>query len=236
MNSHYTPCSSLYQNLAGLAVLLGSALWACAAPIQVMVGALALPSDSDGLLQLRTSESESKPLQLSTRYFSEPMSIDVPSFELYATPLGKTPPLATPLLKLPIPQNATSCIIVIWNAASADKPSALAGRVFPTSDWAAGSMLLMNAATTPIGIQAGTTKQMLKPGAKLSFPGKNPEEDMPVKMFIEDPKAPGKAKIIFSSVWKIASTRRELCVIHSGARPDSVEVRSLLERVVVKEP
>src|SRR6218665_973168 len=101
-----------FQNLASLAFLLAGALLANADPIQITVGALSLPAGSDGLVHLRVSETESKPIQLSTRYFVDPVSIGVPVFELHTTPLGKPPPVNPPLLRLPIPPGTTSCLIV----------------------------------------------------------------------------------------------------------------------------
>lgn len=202
-------------------------------------GALSLSPGSEGGFHLRTGESTSTPVQMSTRYFCEPVTAAVTSIELYAQPLGKElkgAPPAAPLLRLPLDTSSTGSFhVVIWNDTSQGKER-LAGKVFAAEKWPAGRMLLLNASAVPIAIEAGTVRQVLKAGASFAFPASEAGQSLPVKMYLQDGAPPGKAKLVFSSAWRIEGDRRELCVIYPNPASRSVSVRSLMERASLPKP
>lgn len=202
-------------------------------------GALSLPSGSDGSLHLKTGEATSTPVQMSTRYFCEPVTAAVTAIELYAQPLGKDPkgtPPAGPLLRLPLDaSSAGSFHVVIWNDTSQGKEK-LVGKTFAAEKWPAGRMLLLNASAVPIAIEAGAVRQVLNAGVSFAFPASGPGQSLPVKMYLQEGPPPGKAKLVFSSAWRIEGDRRELCVIYPNPASRSVSVRSLMERSSPAKP
>ncbi len=224
------------SKLLALILMAASFSFAHAQNAQVTLAALNLPPGSEGLFHLRTGDAASVPVQASTRYFSDPVDTGFAAIELYAAPVGKDASAVQPLLRLPLGERAGSCHVLLWNEHTAGKEGKLAGRIIAAAEWPAGSMLLLNASAVPIGVQAGDTRQMLKAGASHPYPAVDPEKDLPVKMYLEDDKHPGKPKLVFSSVWRVARERRELCVIYPAAGSRSVAVRSLLERPAPATP
>ena len=193
---------------------------------EVAVAALSLPDGSDGLLHWRDSAAATTPLQLSTRYFSEPLKLDGETVQFHQEPVaGDTPPkdAPKPLLSLKIPADMKKGYIVLWAETGENQQTSWKSRIFSASDWKAGSMKVINACDEPIGISAGQKPIRLAAGRAFDFQGAEWRDPFPVKIVRLEPEP----RMVFSSTWRVASDRRELCIV--GNINGSVSLRSLTE-------
>jgi hypothetical protein len=85
-------------------------------------------------------------------------------------------------------------------------------------------MKLFNAYSEPLGIAAGSKRLQLDQGKSVDFLADEWRgEGFPVKIFRMQPEL----KTIFSSTWRVASGRRELCLVANIN--NSLSLRSLID-------
>ena len=193
---------------------------------EVSVAALSLPDDSDGLLHWRTADSATTPLQLSTRYFSEPVKVQGQAIGFYKDPVpaGPPPPDAPePLLSVRIPADKGRVFIVLWSEPDGNNQPRWQGKCITAEEWRPSSMKVINSSAEPVGIAAGDKRIQLPPGRSVDFRAAEWRQSFPVKIFQLEPEL----KTIFSSSWRVTAGRRELCLI--GNVNGAVSLRSLLE-------
>jgi hypothetical protein len=212
-------------------------LLACQATAQdgceVAVAALSLPAGADGLLHWREAEAASLPLQLSTRYFSDPVKLTGKAIRFYGAPVpaGPTQPgAAAPLLTMTFPADMTRGYLVLWTEPDEKQEPRWKGMVVNAAEWKAGSMKVINACNEAIGIEAGEKRIKLLPGKSMDFAASQWREPFPVKVSRLEPAI----KTLFSSTWRIAPERREICFV--GNVNGSITLRSLLELDKAPEP
>jgi hypothetical protein len=195
------------------------------AACEVAVAALTLPDDSSGLLNVRTAETATSPLQLSTRYFSERVKLPGLVIQFFKDPVAATPatPAAVPLLTLQIPAETKLAYAVLWSETDKNHQPVWKGRVFNARDWDQSSLKVFNATSEPVGIQAGAKQILLVQGKSTDFPSRDWGEPFPAKIFQLQPER----KCIFSSTWRVAAGNRELCFIFKAN--NAVTLRSLLD-------
>jgi hypothetical protein len=193
---------------------------------EVSVAALSLPAGADGLLHWREAEAASVPLQLSTRYFSEPVKLAGNAIRFYGAPVPAGPALPdapAPLLTMTFPAEMKRGYLVLWSEPDAQQEPRWKGMLVNATEWKAGSMKVINACNEPIGIEAGEKRLKLLPGKSLDFPAAQWREPFPVKVSRLEPAL----KTLFSSTWRISPERREICFV--GNLNGSITLRSLLE-------
>lgn len=196
---------------------------------EVAVAALSLPDGSEGLLHWRVGDAATVPLQLSTRYFSERLKVPVGRIGFHAEPVPEalpTPP--EPLVSLGIPADARLAFIVLWAETKADGGIRWRGSLLQGTDWKDSSLRLMNATAEDLGIQAGDERVRLAGGKSMDFPARRWEEAFPVKIFRMQPEM----REVFSSTWRVAAGRRELCFIFE--KGDALQFRSLLDLAAIR--
>jgi hypothetical protein len=180
---------------------------------EVAVAALSLPAGSDGLVHWRAAaDSATTPLQLSTRYFSGHLKLQGNVIAFYAAPVaaGQTEPAPPePLLSLTIPAASKLTYVVLYPEQDANQQVRWRGRLLPASEWQAGSMKVFNASSEPLGISAGRKQLQLAHGKTMDFLATEWKDAFPVKIFRLQPET----KLVFSSSWRVAAGRRELCFI-----------------------
>lgn len=193
---------------------------------EVSVAALSLPDGSDGLLHWRAGNTPTAPLQLSTRYFSERLKLPGNVIQFYKEPLmaGPAPdPPPEPLVTLKIPAGQNLFYIVLSSDLDGNQQPRWRGSLLNAGDWKMGSMKVFNACSEPVGIAAGKKQIRLLQGKTVDFHASDWGNSFPVKIVRLEPEM----KTIFSSSWRIAAGRRELCFI--GNVNGSVSLRSLMD-------
>jgi len=194
---------------------------------EVKVAALTLPDNADGLLHWRTGNTATVPLQLSTRYFSESVKLPGNIIQFYEKPVLAGPAkesLPEPLVTLRIPAGHNLVYIVLSSDLDENQKPRWRGNMLNSADWKTGSMKVFNACPEPVGITAGTKKIQLNQGKSVDFhAGEWGGEVFAVKIFRLQPEL----KTIFSSSWRVAAGRRELCFI--GSANGSISLRSLMD-------
>lgn len=197
------------------------------ADCKVAVAALSLPAGSKGLLHWRVAaDSATTPLQLSTRYFSKHLKLPGNVIAFYDAPVaaaqsGSPPP--EPLLRLTIPAGSKLTYIVLWAEQDANQQVHWRAKVFEAGDWPVGSVKLLNASTEALGISADKKQIRLEGGKNMNLLARDWPASFPMKIYRLEPTG----KLIFSSTWRIAPGRRELCLV--GTVNGSVTLRSLVE-------
>lgn len=217
--------SLLKALLPALVLLASPAVLAEEAVREVSVAALNLPDGSDGLLHLRGTGTETRPLQLSTRYFSERTKIEGTMIHFFKDPVPVKPaePAPVPLLSLRLPESTRIAYAVLWTATGDDRKTAWKGMVIDAKDWNPGTLKLMNATPETIGIRAGEKDLLLEKGKSLDFASREWPEPFPAKIFRLKPQQ----KMIFSSTWQVTAGSRELCFVFGSG--DGFSLRSVLD-------
>jgi hypothetical protein len=193
---------------------------------EVSVAALGLPEGSDGMLHWRAGNTPTTPLQLSTRYFSERLKLPGDTILFYKDPVLAGPvrnPPPEPLVALKIPAGQKLVYIVLSSESDEDQKPRWRGSLLNAGDWKSGSMKVFNASSEPVGIAAGKKQIQLLQGKSVDFHASDWGDSFPVKIFRLKPEM----KTIFSSSWRVAADRRELCFI--GNVNGSVTLRSLMD-------
>jgi hypothetical protein len=218
---------SIIHPLIGLALVFsGPPVTAAPEAREVAVAALSLPEGSDGLLHWRTANRASVAMQLSTRYFSEPVKIDGGSLRFYESPVAEGPDPENgpkPVHSLTVPADAKSVYLVLWTTRGEDQAIRWQGKTFSEADWLADSMKVFNVSAEDIGIEAGGKRMRLLPGKSFDFRATEWREPFPVRILSLEPEH----KTLFSSTWRVGEGRRELCFI--GRFNNAVSLRSLLD-------
>lgn len=211
--------------LPALLVLASPAVLAEQAAREVSVAALTLPEGSDGLLHLRGTGTATRPLQLSTRYFSERTKIEGTVIHFFQSPVPEKPadPAPVPLLSLRIPESTRLAYAVLWTAAGEDRKTAWKGMILDANTWDPSTLKLMNATSEAIGIRAGEKDLMLEKGKSLDFGSSDWPQPFAAKIFRLKPEQ----KVIFSSTWQVTAGSRELCFVFSSG--DAFSLRSILD-------
>jgi len=227
MKSEYKkPMSLPLACLTALALLMVPCLGQGKQGCEVAMAALSLPDGSDGLMHWREADSATAPLQLSTRYFSEPVKLKGNTIFFYKEPVPAgmaAPDAPEPLLTVKVPEGVKLGYIVIWAEPDEQKQTIWRGKLLSASDWKTSSMKVMNVSSETIGIAAGKMRIQLAPGKSMDFHAAEWRESFPVKFFRMEPEL----KTIFSSTWRVTDGRRELCFI--GNINGAISLRSLLE-------
>jgi hypothetical protein len=193
-------------------------------PCEVAFAALNLPAGSDGLLHLRTGKEASTPVQLSVRYFSTRLKVPGSVIQFFAAPVpADADPPPTPLLTLAVPERTRLAYAILWADQDENHKTRWQGSLFNAADWPQGSLKLLNACPDPLGITAGDQKILLLAGKSSNFTSSAWPDSFPVKIHQTTPVM----KTVFSSVWRITASRRELCVIFNSG--NSVTLRSLMD-------
>lgn len=194
---------------------------------EVKVATLVLPDGADGLIHWRAGNTPTAPLQLSTRYFSDGLKLESNAIQFFNNPVlaasnqGKPP---EPLVTLTIPAGQKLVYIVLSQETDENQQTRWRGNLLNSTDWKAGSMKLFNACSEPLGISAGQKRIQLDQGKSVDFQADEWKgEAFPVKIFRLQPEL----KTIFSSSWRVATGRRELCFV--GTIKGSLSLRSLIE-------
>jgi len=200
---------------------------------EVAVAALTLPDESTGLVHWRVADTASVPLQLSTRYFSERIRVPGGPMRFYSEPAEPGPsqaPPPEPLVSINIPGDSQLVYVILWAENDSDGGSTWKATLFRGQDWSAGSLKVLNACTEPVGIEANGKRNRITSGKSMDFHARDHREAFPVKIYRLEPEA----RLVFSSTWRVAAGRRELCFI-SGTG-DSVSLRSLLDLAAMPAP
>lgn len=189
------------------------------------MAALTLPAGSTGLIHVRIAEATTKPLQLSTRYFSERLALPGNVIQFFGNPLAAKPaePPPQPLLTLRVPADTRLAYAVLWTGTDDHNQPVWQGRVFNAKDWDQDSLKVLNATAEPLGVRAGTKEILLDPGKSTSFSSRDWPQPFPAKIFRLKPEQ----KNIFSSTWLVSPGSRELCFLF--ASNNTVSLRSILE-------
>jgi hypothetical protein len=191
---------------------------------EVSVAALTLPAGSDGLLHWRAPTAGTSALQLSTRYFSEPVKLEgnIIQFFSEAVTADAPPPLPDPLLSMKVRADLGLVYIVLWSAPDENGRPKWQGRQFLARDWSKSSVKVLNGCTENLGIIAGKKKIALPRGKSVDFDSRDWEDSFPVKIYRESVRT----KPVFSSTWRVGKGRRELSFLFD--RGGSISIRSLM--------
>ncbi len=194
--------------------------------VEVAVAALALPDESTGLVHWSAADPSTTPLQLSTRYFSERVKVSGNVIRFYQNPVtpedsGDVP--QEPLAAVRIPANTALAYVILWSAETDDGGSEWKAMLMRGEDWKTGSLKLLNGSAGTLGIVAGEKRMQLRNGRHLDFMASDYGDAFPVKIYRIEPET----RLVFSSTWRVAAGRRELCFLSGGG--DSVSLRSLMD-------
>lgn len=194
---------------------------------KIAVATINLPNGSDGLLHWRSAaDADTKPLQLSARYFSEHLELQGLVVQFFQTPVSAGPdqnPPPEPLVTLKIPEGAKLVYIVMMTDTTENKQTRWRGILFNAADWKESSLKLINSSSESLRIALGQKQIQLNSGKSMDFNATEWRDPFPVKIFQMTPDA----KKIFSSTWRVSSGRRELCFLYKIN--GSIALRSLLD-------
>lgn len=216
---------SITFNLAVLSALLWLPLSAQDKPANVAaIAALSLPPESDGLVHLRVGAGASTPLQLSLRYFSEPIKVPGGVLQSFKDPVAAKPPSPppSPLLTLRLPEAVKLAYVVIWCAPDAQGKPVWQSRVFDAAVWPGDSLKLLNATGAALGVETAGKRLKLLAGTSVNYTAADHPKSFPVGIYQLEPRPNN----IFSSTWRVSAGQRELCVLFS--QNDAISVRSLM--------
>lgn len=217
--------------LFGLLILLPIHLAPAQAPqaVYVSLGGGFLNSGNDGKIKIRTGAESFEDVQLSSRYFSDSVKISGDrSIHIYSP--GDDPSEQSPTTKIKLPSSGKNFLVFLWQKrGSNNKRPVYQARVISKNNWPQGSMLLINATSSKLGLVFGKDKQIIQKNKTTILKGQKPALSKPAKIMVAQKDNPQKSKLVFSSTWRISPHRRELCVIYqTGAK---IKFRSLFERV-----
>jgi hypothetical protein len=208
-----------------LVLMITPCLSAPGAGCEVAVAALNLPGNTTGEVHWRAAaDTATSPLQLSTRYFSQHLKVTGHIIRFYENPVtaGQTDPLPEPFLTLKIPPDTKLAYVVIRSKSGKNSQSQWHGTLLRGNEWRAGCLRVHNACPEVIGMSAGSKRFKLPRGKSKDFNSNQWRKSFPVKIYQLQPKQ----KLMFSSTWRVAPGRRELCFI--GKVGNSVKIRSLI--------
>ena len=197
---------------------------------EVSVAALTLPDEATGLLHWRAANEATQPLQLSTRYFSERIKVPGTVVHFHEKPLQADKPQEAPpqpLVAVNLPADSRLVYVILWAESGEGGATRWKSMLFRSEDWKPGSLKVLNGAVDTVGIAAGEKRLQVLRGKSLDFHAKDFKEAFPVKIFRLKPET----KLLFSSKWRIAADRRELCFISGNG--DSISLRSLLDLAAI---
>jgi hypothetical protein len=192
---------------------------------RLAVAILSLPAGSDGLLHWRDGKSPSEPVQLSIRYFSEPLKLKSEVISFYAEPIAGDPagaPPVEPLVMLKIPQNSGLNFVVLTGVPGRDGKTQWKSQLIPGRDLGVGTMKLFNGTDETLGIQLPKKNVKLNAGKSMDFDSSAWPGSFPVKIY----QLETRQKMVFSSVWRLNDKRRELCFLYK--KNNNIALRSLL--------
>lgn len=196
-----------------------------APPRQVSVAALTLPDPAGGLVHWRDGETATQELQLSTRYFSPPVKVKGSVLQFFDTPVaaGMTGPEAPePLLTLTLPAASKLAFLVLRTTRDEAGNTRWRGSILDGDDWRTGTLRVYNSGTEPLGLIAGEKKIGLAAGKSADFEARTWDEPFPAKIYRSEPDV----RLVFSSTWRVAPARRELCFLSNTN--GKITLRSLL--------
>lgn len=194
---------------------------------KVSVAVLSLPSSKDGLIHWRAlADTQTTPLQLSKRYFSEHLKLPSNVIAFYDAPVAAKqtePPPPEPFHRVTIPAGSKLTYIVLWADKDANQKIKWQSKLITAEEWPDDSMKLLNITSETLGIMANEKPIKLEAGKNINFLARDWDKSFPVKIY----SAKNKDKPIFSSTWRISAGRRELCLLSvvNGA----VNLKSLMD-------
>jgi len=215
--------SPLPYLLLALMLLSAAGLGLHAQNTEVSFAAFTLPEQSTGLLHWRSSAGNTKPIQLSTRYFSEPQKMESNMIEFYQNALlvSESIEKPEPLLRITIPQGVQHAYVVIYYDSKDGKWET---NTLDAKDWRTSTMRVYNAFGQTLVIEANKKPLQVKHGQYYDFKADDStEKGFAVKIFQTVPDN----EAIFSSKWRVTANRRELLFI--GNSDGSIKLRSLME-------
>ncbi|MFK7910968.1 MAG: hypothetical protein AB8F34_10275 [Akkermansiaceae bacterium] len=197
-----------------------------AAGCKVAIAALSLPDNFTGEVHWRASAKDgTSPLQLSKRYFSEHLKVPRSVIQFYreAVVADQEEPLPEPLLTVKIAAGIDLAYVVLRTESGKDGSEEMKATIIPANLWKPGCLKVFNASPDTVGMIAGKKKIQLPRGKSLDFHANQWQAPFPVKIYQLQPKS----RLLFSSTWRVAAGRRELCFI--GMAGKAVKLRSLIE-------
>jgi hypothetical protein len=190
------------------------------------VAALSLPDSSSGELHWNSGkEYVTEPMQLSKRYFSKPIELKANVVRFFDAPIEKLPPNApppTPLFTITIPPDIKEAYAIVLGSSGAGTNQSWRYTIVDGKDWEKGTLRVLNASNSEVGMIYPGEKLKLQPGKHIEFKDSDWEDPFPVKIVQFEPVA----KLVFSSTWRVSKGRREICFL--SKKGDSIALRSLL--------
>ncbi|MCF7733944.1 MAG: hypothetical protein K9N23_19810 [Akkermansiaceae bacterium] len=188
------------------------------------IGALSLPREADGMVHLRVGAGASVPLQLSLRYFTAPLKVSGGVLQLFKEPVPAQPPLSppSPLLTVHLPETTKLAYVVISVAPDAQGIAVWRARVLDAENWPEDSLKLFNATDAALGVEIAGKRLMLLAGKTVNYRAADHPESFPVGIYQFEPRS----NKIFSSIWRVSASQRELCVLFS--QNGGISLRSLM--------
>lgn len=219
--------STLSNFLHSLLITIGLLTPLCIAQdkptCSVSIAALNLPAGSTGQIHIRDTETSTKPLQLSTRYFSERIELKRNLIQIYKDALIENSPDAVPLLTLEIPAETREAYVALWIETDDKNQSIWKGQVFDSKDWIPNSLKVVNFTTDQLGISADSKEILLEPGKSADFPSSEWPKSFTAKIYQTKPEK----KNLLSSTWQVSTSNRELCFIYNIK--NRVSLRSIMD-------
>ncbi len=196
-----------FSFLIGSSVLFGEE-----AHVKVSIAALNLPESFNGTIHWRSgAKAPTQPLQLSTRYFSAPVAVPAGQLQFYdkafVPETGVEPPL--PLISLDMASGLKTAYVVLITQNEPESGVKWMGKVFDFSNKENSGLKVVNAHAKAIGLKAGDKAIRLEKGESTVFGSSDWQESFPIKIFREDMGG----DVQFSSTWRVAEGRNELCFI-----------------------
>ncbi len=182
-----------------------------------------MPEGSSGQIHIRDTETTSKPLQLSTRYFSERIELKGNVIQIYKDPVVENSPEAVPLLTLAIPDETRIGYVALWAETDDKNQSVWKGQVFDSKDWIQNSLKVVNFTADPLGISAGPKEIMIDPGKSADFTSSEWPNSFTAKIYLTKPER----KNLLSSTWQVSTSNRELCFIFK--EKNRLSLRSIMD-------
>jgi hypothetical protein len=204
----------------------GGAAMAQDPKVQVSIAALSLPATSSGELHWKAGdEMQTQPLQLSKRYFSDPVEPTSPIIHFYEKPITERlpdVPLPEPLLTVTLSSDLREAFVVLLGKNGDEKKPVWRSVVLDGKGWPDGTLRVVNVDTQPVKLVYPRKELILKPKEHVEFAHTDWYEPFPIKIFQMRPME----KIVFSSKWRVTHGRREICFL--SKERGSISLRSLL--------
>lgn len=194
--------------------------------INMSIAALSLPGSSSGVLHWNCGDDYvTQPVQLSRRYFSEPIELKSNIVRFFEEPIVKllpNAPIPKPLLTVTLSPETKEAFVILLAGENSEGDELWRHVSVDGNDWRSGTLRVVNASKAEVGMLYPGKKLKLLPGRHVDFKEDDWNEAFPIKIVQFEPVA----KLVFSSTWLVSKGRREICFL-SNER-GSIALRSLL--------